>query len=456
MANFFEQFHVAPTEGNYFEQFHKETPRTPPPEVERPPARGLQQTTIPEDDAWSVAAARRQAPYVSPRPEGPISKALDSLGLGLGRAAGGVLTAPKRAFEASEIMRQGEGGPQEAGTILEAATLGAPSSVAQGTGKAIVRGIMQRDPAALASHELGVAIPKGIEGGGRLAQFLSNVPFVGGPLKRAGQEGSAQLAAAGERAAAMPAGRAIRSEEAGSLLRNELSAGFAEGRLATKDVTAGRMASSSNDEAMNMLVDLAKGNPAAQAEFSRIRSAIAKKDWQTVQGGMIAKLGEREGAFDPITFARNWQALPQQARTRAFDTGQLGRHLDVIAQVSSRYAQPLADLAAQSRGRYGRTLVAGGAGGLAASLNPLTIIGGLVGGTGMRGLSSRLAQPSNAASMAQWTRSYDRLINSPSPGAMAALSIATRNLSNNLDEDFSIRDVILKVREAMPEVKLEL
>lgn len=370
-----------------------------------------------------------------------------------------MLGTPQRAMEASAALSTGQLTPEEAkqaaGAVFEGATLGAPASAAMGTGKGIARAWMQQSPAAQAEHVLGANIPRGIEGGPTKAaasQVLAAVPWSGRPLRRAGQEATEQLQAAGPAAAEMAAGRQVVAEEGGDIIRRSVVAALKDKRLDLGEGGVGAVAVSrlSNEGALDTFLNLAASkSPGDLKALGQIRASVAAKDWELVSGSLIGRLGRGAGgAFDPALFTTNWRAMAPQAKSMSFNR-EVTRHLDTIAEVSSKYGQRLERITEPGKLSPGVKAL----GFLGAVTHPVAFLSGFV---GPRGMAHMLARPSNAASVAQWTKTYDRLLSHPAPGAVAAFAQATRNLSNTLGENIDVRDMLIKLKDSLPDVELQL
>lgn len=172
--------------------------------------------------------------------------------------------------------------------------------------------------------------------------------------------------------------------------------------------------------------------------LAKARKAIGAEDWGEFASGVVARMGrdpafagpERISAenFSPQRFATAYGKLSDHGRNVLFSSGAtpgLSRDLKDLATISERWKE-LQKFSNPSGTAQNMMFGMSGAGLIAS---PLTTIGSLVGG---RLLAAVLSKPASLASTAQWSRSYERLVRSPSPAAMASFQIASRNLVTNL------------------------
>jgi len=206
-----------------------------------------------------------------------------------------------------------------------------------------------------------------------------------------------------------------------------------------------------NEATFNRLLTLATSrNNDDIAVIHRMRASVPKEDWAKVQSSAIEQLGQGvEGNFDPQAWVSNYSGLSKAGKKALFPDDELTRHLDAIADVSTRardwtnrsqvskIASTLFPNMLSMVTRPVRTV-----------LHPVASLAALAGG---RLISSALSRPSGAASVAAWTRAYEGLIRRPGSATLGSFNMASKNLNNNLGTDFSTEDFLNAI-----DVKLEL
>jgi hypothetical protein len=184
-----------------------------------------------------------------------------------------------------------------------------------------------------------------------------------------------------------------------------------------------------SDEALfNAIDNYAKsGNRADVKTLSDIVRNIPEHDRGNLAGAIIRKLGQSKqtNEFSLDTFATQWNDYTPQAKAVLF--GNAGPHrqaLDDIAAISQRY-KDIGKRFGNPSGSAQNINLFGAAAWIFSS--PYTAIPSLLGGAVA---SKMLAAPAGAASLSKWGRAYAAAQALPSPPRLAALQIASRNLSN--------------------------
>jgi len=413
-----------------------------PPEPATPPnapapMAGMSQWSPDEaEQAREVAALRmrRSAQPPEGRQEGRATEAIE-----------GVLpAAEKEALRFMEIadraVKSGDIPPAEA---AEVAMLATPASAAYRTGRAIAQA--RRSPAERAQIEAGVTSIPQAASGGPTAQMsgraLSGAPFIGAPLRNAAERSTAELQAAGTAAAARPTGTVVDQKVAGSRVRDGL-ANAAPGSLSPK---LEGLLKKSDEDIIGSIITMAGSKGGADiATLAQLRRAVPARAQPEVQSAIITRLGQGPtGEFDPKAWLRNYGSLSDRGKNVLFGLdprNPLRRHLDAIESVARR--APTWQQFQTGRSSLGTAVGVVGLIGAAAGgyHDPMTTLGIVV----PSALIARgLAKPAVAAPMAQWSRAYERMARSGgAPQALAAFTIATRNLANSMDMDFSVKDFL--------------
>lgn len=193
----------------------------------------------------------------------------------------------------------------------------------------------------------------------------------------------------------------------------------------------------------NRLVGMAGSTSRADlTKLAQARKAMGAEDWNEFVSGIIANMGRTtsRGApealetvtFSPERFLTAYGKLTPEGRSilfRSTGQGDLANVLNDIAAVSTRFRE-LQKFSNPS----GTAQTLSGAG-LGAGLfaDPVTAITAVIGG---RAMAHMLSRPATAAPVAQWARSYTRLVRQPSAAAIANLNNASRNLLTNLGDKF--------------------
>lgn len=179
---------------------------------------------------------------------------------------------------------------------------------------------------------------------------------------------------------------------------------------------------------------VAKAGSKARADveaLAKARKVIGADGWDDFAGGVVSRMGrDVEGNFSPRRFLTAYEGLSDAGKSimfRSTDKGNLAQHLDDIATISSRFKQleKFANPSGTARS------VLGGGMGAALFTEPLTTISTVI---GSYGLARALASPVTAAPVAQLARAQLKLVMSPTPKSVAAFGIASRNLTNTLND----------------------
>jgi hypothetical protein len=178
-----------------------------------------------------------------------------------------------------------------------------------------------------------------------------------------------------------------------------------------------------------------KGSSADIETLAKARSAVPKEVWQDIASTAIGRLGtSRNGEWTPAAFATDFRQLSDRGKAllfRSVGSGDVLPFLDDIAEVSQKFVDR--GKLANTSGTAGHNALYAIGGAVAAGLahlsffEPLTAIGGIA---GVNGTARLLARPATAASVAKWSRVYDKFAVSQTPAVRNALAIATRNLAN--------------------------
>lgn len=199
------------------------------------------------------------------------------------------------------------------------------------------------------------------------------------------------------------------------------------------------------EQVFDRLVAMASSSSRADAgKLMQARKAIGSEDWNEFVSGLVSRMGRDPAAkgapeslqgadFSPQRFLTAFGKLSPEGRAALFRSGGnsgLANSLDDIATVSSRFKE----LQKFSNPSGTAQTVMGGIGIASIIAEPITTLTTLAGG---RIVAQALSKPATAASVAQWSRSYERLVRTPSTPRLAQFELASRNLANNL-RDFGV------------------
>lgn len=194
------------------------------------------------------------------------------------------------------------------------------------------------------------------------------------------------------------------------------------------------------EQVFDRLVAMASSSSRADAgKLMQARKVIGSEDWNEFVSGLVSRMGRDPAAkgapeslqgadFSPQRFLTAFGKLSPEGRAVLFRSGGnsgLANSLDDIATVSSRFKE----LQKFSNPSGTAQTMMGGVGIAGIIAEPVTTLTTLAGG---RIVAQALSKPAAAASIAQWSRSYERLVRTPSTPRLAQFELASRNLANNL------------------------
>ena len=81
---------------------------------------------------------------------------------------------------------------------------------------------------------------------------------------------------------------------------------------------------------------------------------------------------------------------------------------------------------------------------MGAVAGPLAVLGTML---PMKAVAMALTSPATAASVAAWSRAYERVVKSGGNAALISFNIATRNLNNTLGTNVNPQDALGGARE---------
>jgi hypothetical protein len=199
------------------------------------------------------------------------------------------------------------------------------------------------------------------------------------------------------------------------------------------------------ESAIEQMANMAKtGTPEDLAALARLRQLTPAKRQPEVQAQLVQHLGRNEvGEFGAGDFVRRYGELSDASKNILFGqggSGSLRHHLDSIAEVTER----MPTWRGPSTGTMAKTAVGaaavGGVTGVGAIAAPLAVLGAMV---PVKVVAHALTSPALAASVAAWSRAYERVTRSGGNAAITSFNLATRNLNNNLGTDVD-PSVVLK------------
>jgi hypothetical protein len=370
---------------------------------------------------------------------------------------------------AEQAIKTGDLSPEDAMNVAMTAT---PVGVAYRTGTAIARAT--RTLPEQQQIETGVkSIPRAATGGETaqtLGRSITGVPIIGSGVRKAAQRSTEELQAAGTAAAARPTGAVPSQDEAGALVRSALESATGKkgpptpfgaveaptGAGPTK--TFSTMLGKSDEDMIGQLARMSSETKAgANVEaLAHVRGAVPTESWPTVQGALIERMGKAPatGEFSPGAWVRQYGSMSEKAKSIVFGPSgsPLRTHLDAIEGVSRR--APSWQQLHQGRAALGTAIGTVGLIGTAAGAitDPLTTLKTVVGTALPLGIMARwLSRPATAAPIAQWSKAYERMARSGgAPQALAAFTIATRNMANSLGINVSVGDFLGGSKDGQP------
>jgi len=331
--------------------------------------------------------------------------------------------------------------------------------------------ILSQDPAEQAREVAAIATARGTRGRteGPVTDAITNLipEWVAGAKKGFGQflksAGGELQEPQNAMAAALggPVAPGIAAMRGGAALSKAISKGGIEPGAevgATGEMLQGRIAGSTGpvpprlttvtdkpaEDAIAQMANMARtGTPEDLAALARMRQLTPAKKQGEVQAQLVQHLGQNEvGEFGAGDFVRRYGELPEASKNILFGqggSGSLRHHLDSIAEVAERaptWRGPSAGTMAKAA--VGAAAVGGitGAGAIAA---PLAVLGTMI---PVKVVAHALTSPALAASVAAWSRAYERVVRSGGNAAIVGFNLATKNLNNNLGTDVDPATVI--------------
>ena len=166
----------------------------------------------------------------------------------------------------------------------------------------------------------------------------------------------------------------------------------------------------------------------------QLRNQMPKADFEQIVGVGLSELGHNPstGEFSLAKFGTSYRKLSDTAKSILFPDPAHRKalediaHLDAVLKDSDKYIN--------KSGTARSTALIGGASALASTAatgNIPGVLGILAGGAGGFGLAKYLGRPATASTLAKWIRTAQNAPQS-GPARQASLTIATRNLMNNL------------------------
>lgn len=183
------------------------------------------------------------------------------------------------------------------------------------------------------------------------------------------------------------------------------------------------------------------GQRADIGKLAQARKAMGAEDWNEFVSGIVGRMGRDTAnfsgpeklvgeGFSPQRFLTAYGKLSDAGKAMLFRSGgkgDLAQHIDDIARISTRFKelQKFANPSGTGQMTLGGGMVA------AAMAEPLTTIATVA---GARAVSYALSRPASAASVAKYAKAQQALATRPSAATMAAFTLASRNLIQNLGE----------------------
>ena len=330
---------------------------------------------------------------------------------------------------------------------------------------------LSQDPAEQAREVAAIATSRGTRGRqeGPVTDAISRfLPEVGAGIKAGfnrflGDAGGKLQEPQNALPAALggPVAPGIAAMRGGAALSKAISKGGIEPGAevgATGEMLQGRIAGSTGpvpprlttvtdkpaEDAIAQMANMARtGTPEDLAALARMRQLTPAKKQGEVQAQLVQHLGKNEvGEFGAGDFVRRYSELPEASKNILFGqggSGSLRHHLDSIAEVTERaptWRGP--STGTMAKAAVGAAAVGGvtGAGAVAA---PLAVLGTMI---PVKVVAHALTSPALAASVAAWSRAYERVVRSGGNAAIVGFNLATKNLNNNLGTDVDPATVI--------------
>jgi len=200
----------------------------------------------------------------------------------------------------------------------------------------------------------------------------------------------------------------------------------------------------SPEDAIGRIANLARtSGPEDLKALAQLRKVIPADKHAEVQAALVNKLGQGDtGEFSAGTFIRNYGAVSDRAKNILFGQGgggSLRQHLDSIAEVTERTPTWRGPSMRTMAGTATAASAVGGLTGIGAVAAPLAVLGTMI---PVKVVAHALTSPALAASVAAWSRAYERVVRSGGNAAIVGFNLATKNLNNNLGTDVDPATVI--------------
>ena len=215
---------------------------------------------------------------------------------------------------------------------------------------------------------------------------------------------------------------------------NADAAGFIEQNRRLRQITGLK----ADESVAGKIINAMQGKTGDIKLLAQLRNAMPKEDFSVVAGQVVSELGKNAstGAFSANQFFTQWNKLGGRAKDIVFADPALRRSLNDIATVSERLKK-VGEYA--NRSNTGRVALLGGAVGLSSvsgiDVNPLNHLEKII---PAMGLAYMLSRPAGASAVARWTRAFSSAAKSRSPGAVASLTVATRDLQRNMPQGLGV------------------
>lgn len=201
--------------------------------------------------------------------------------------------------------------------------------------------------------------------------------------------------------------------------------------------TLGRILNANSDEAIvNQIQNAASSRASGDIwKLATARKSMPAEEWGQIASEVVSRLGrDQEGNFSAQRFAADYGKLSERGKDLLFRANGNRSHaqaLDDLATISSRFREIQRFANPSGTGQSIATLATGAG----AITDPLTTIGGIIGGNV---LSRVLAAPATASSAARWSKAYELAVKQPTAASLSALQIASRNFAATLGEKAGI------------------
>lgn len=187
---------------------------------------------------------------------------------------------------------------------------------------------------------------------------------------------------------------------------------------------------------------MAAAGSSSRADISllgRVRGAVGPEKWDELASAAISRMGRApDGAFSPDRFVTAYGKMSERGKQMLFrSTGQSSHAdaLDDIATISQRFKSlnQFANPSGTGQTLMGGSLIGG------AWIDPMTAVTSIV---SARVLSTILAKPATARSMASWARSYERATLKPTPASLVGFNQASKLFASAVSREAGRPDLI--------------